>query len=176
LVGSTNESNVFESIYLLKTNENGEITWKKTFAGAPGNGAVGLSVCQTSDGGYIVSGRECKYSAEGSDVYLLKTDADGDSVWAKAYEAPGYNSGRSVKQTPTGRYIVVGDIGDCSYTDAFVIRTNVFGDTIWTKTYGGTEYDAATSVCLGSDGAFIITGCTRSFGAGEVDVYLIKIH
>jgi hypothetical protein len=44
----------------------------------------------------------------------------------------------------------------------------------WNKTYGGPDYDWAESVIQTSDGGYALVGCTRSFGAGSYDFWLIK--
>ena len=62
--------------YLVKTNATGDAQWTKTFGGNGGD--VGNSLRQTADGGFVVVGSTTSVGAGGSDVYFLKTDADGN--------------------------------------------------------------------------------------------------
>jgi predicted secreted protein len=47
--------------------------------------------------------------------------------------------------------------------------------TSWAKTYGGTADEEATSIQRTSDGGYIIAGRTRSFGAGDHDLWILKL-
>jgi hypothetical protein len=160
-------------IFLIKTYANGNIQWAKTYRGT--NYDVASSVQQTSDGGYIVAGYTVSFGASGEDIFLIKTDTNGNVQWAKTYGGTDFDRASSVQQTSDGGYIVAGytesfGAGD---GDIFLIKTDANGNIQWAKTYGGTSNDYANSVQQTSDGGYIVAGYTASFGAGG-DIFLIK--
>ncbi|MCK4395869.1 T9SS type A sorting domain-containing protein [candidate division WOR-3 bacterium] len=157
-------------VYLIKTDEIGDTIWTKTYGGIHLD--IAYSVRQTSDGGYIILGITHPTGLEMGDVYLIKTDANGDSVWAKIYEHDGYDYAYSVQQTSDNGYIFVCNL---NYVDINLTRTDENGDTLWTKIYGGADSDFAYSVQQTTDGGYIVAGYTSSFGVGKLDVYLIKV-
>jgi hypothetical protein len=134
------------------------------------------SVQQTSDGGYIVAGVTHSFSSGGYDIFLIKTDANGNIIWAKTYGEISNEKAFSVQQTSDGGYIVTGvtDYFSAVIGDIFLIKTDANGNVIWAKTYGGTNTDSAFSVQQTSDGGYIVAGWTSSFGAGGRDIFLIK--
>ena len=163
-------------VYLIKTNSTGDTLWTRTYGGS--NSDAGFSVQQTTDGGYIVAGKTNSFGAGSDDVYLIKTDANGDIVWNRTYGGGSWDKGFSVQQTTDGGYIVAGwtwsfGEGEC---DVYLIKTNSTGDTLWTRTYGGSDYDRGYCVQQTTDGGYIVAGYTRSFGEGGRDVYLIKTY
>jgi hypothetical protein len=161
-------------IFLIKTDENGNIVWTKTYGGTGGD--FSYSVQQTSDGGYIIAGGTNSFGTGGLDIFLIKTYADGNIIWAKTYRGTGDDWARSVHQTSDGGYILVGatnSFGAGGY-DIFLIKTDANGNIIWAKTYGGTNYDYVYSVQQTSDGGYIVAGLTTSFGASGYDIFLIK--
>jgi hypothetical protein len=149
--------------------------WTRTYGGNLDD--IGYSVQQTTDGGYIISGYTQSFGSGGYDVYVIKTNANGDTIWTKTYGGSYIDVGNSVKQTTDGGYIVTG-LTDAGYgDDVWLIKTNSIGDTLWTKTYGGTSSpDQGFAVQQTNDGGYIITGLTMSYGAGGSDVYLIKTN
>jgi hypothetical protein len=63
-------------VFLVKTDANGNIIWAKTYGGW--NNDIASSVRQTSDGGYIVAGTTWSFGTGNGDVFLIKTDANGN--------------------------------------------------------------------------------------------------
>jgi len=160
-------------VYLVKTDALGDTIWTRTYGGSDYD--WGRSVAQTTDGGYIVAGATWSFGAGSGDVYLVKTDALGDTIWTRTYGGTSYDWGYSVAQTTDGGYIVAGETGSFGTGgDVYLVKANSSGDTLWTRAYGGTSYDWGYSVAQTTDGGYIIAGETYSFGAGSGDVYLVK--
>ena len=178
LAGSTESFGAGSTdVYLIKTNANGDAVkggWSRTFGGSAGDAA--RSVHQTTDGGYIVAGQTESFGSGSYDIYLIKTDANGDEAWSRTFGLSERDDARSVRQTSDGGYIVAGttlSFGSGSY-DVYLIKTDGDGNEVWSKTFGGTDGDDAYSVQQTSHGGYIVAGTTLSFGSGPYDVYLIK--
>jgi len=163
------------NFYLIKTDNNGDTLWTKTYGGQDNDYAY--EVHQTLDNGFIIVGETVSYG-NGSQVLLVKTDVSGDTLWTKTYGGSGNEQGYSVKQTTDGGYIITGGTTSYGYgnTDVWLIKTNSNGDTLWTKTFGGTMGDFGRSVQLTNDNGFIIAGYTNSLGPETYDYYLVKTN
>ena len=148
-----------------------EIIWSKTYGGLGNDG--GFGGCQTSDGGYIVTGKTSSYGS-GAQVYLIKTDRRGDTLWARTYGGAGWDQGNSVRQTSDGGYIVAGWTDSYGSTDqVYLIKTDSNGDTLWTRTYGGPDWENGVDVRQTRDRGYVVVGCRR-IRPSIWDVYLIK--
>jgi hypothetical protein len=123
-----------------------------------------------------VAGATSSFGAGSTDIFLIKTDAKGNIIWAKTYGGTSSDYANSVQQTSDGGYIVAGGTWSfgAGYRDIFLIKTDANGNIQWAKTYGGTSSDYANSVQQTSDGGYIVAGWTYSFGAGNYDIFLIK--
>lgn len=146
-------------LYLIKTDSLGSTSWTKTYGGTSGNRHDrGNSVSQTCDGGYIIAGETGSYGAGSSDVWLIKVNSQGDTLWTKTYGGNAEDVGRSVGQTDDEGYIIGGwtkSYGAGS-DDFYLIKTDSLGDTLWTRTYGGTSADRGYSVSQTLDGGYIV--------------------
>jgi len=168
-------------VYLIKTEPNGSSQWQKTFGGNRWD--RGHSVQQTSDGGYTIAGQTRSFGEGLDDVYLIKTDPNGDSLWQKTFGGFMQDTAGSIQKTIDGGYIIAGttysfgagDQQEPYFEDVYLIKTNANGNSQWQKTFGGRNHDCGLSVQQTSDGGYIIAGCTYSFGEGNDDVYLIKL-
>ena len=150
--------------------------WTKTFGGELADAMV--SVKQTSDGGFVFGGWTHSFSKGSEDVWVIRTDADGDTLWTRVFGGERYDSGHSIDVVSTGGSIVAGQtysFGHLNKADFWLIRLDDNGDTLWTRTIGGNQHDYAEYVTETRDGGFIVTGGTSSFGNGESDVWLVRL-
>ena len=161
-------------VYLIKLDDAGNTLWTKTYGG--GENEYGYSVKQTSDGGYIIVGNTESYGAGGTDVYLIKTDSSGDTLWTRTIGGSKDDYSRSVQQTQDGGYIIAGFTTSygAGFFDVYFIKTDSSGNVSWAKTFGGTGADLAYSVQQTSDGGYIVVGGSDSYGAGEDDILIIR--
>ncbi len=167
-------------VYLVKTNNNGVSQWQRTYGKA--NNDSGNSVQQTSDLGYIICGSTDVGTAAtpNYNVFLIKTKANGDTIWTKTFGAVGSESGSEVQITKDGGYIICGatsnHIRGKGGNDMYLIKTDKDGTLLWDEVYGGTGDDNATSVQETADGSgYAICGSTYSsnLSNGANDVYFI---
>jgi len=164
-----------EDVYVVKLDANGNLQWTKTIGGK--NDDAGLSLIQTSDGGYAIAGSTKFFGAVFSDVYVVKLDAKGNLQWTKTIGGPGGEVGFSLIQTSDGGYAIAGytnsfGAGDW---DFYVVKLDANGNLQWTKTTGAKKEDLGLSLIQTSDGGYAIAGFTNSFGAGETDFYVVKL-
>jgi hypothetical protein len=110
------------------------------------------------------------------DFWLMKTDANGDSLWSRTFGGVNYDLCRYVRQVSDGGYILAGPTASfgAGSTDFWLVRTDVNGDSLWSRTFGGSGSDECVSVQPTADGGYIMAGSTNSFGAGSFDFWLVK--
>jgi len=115
--------------YLIKTDGNGEEEWSQTFGGLPMDQF--LSGQQTTDGGFIMCGSTESFGNGMKDVYLIKTDGNGNEEWSQTFGGTGIDSGNSVQQTTDGGYIITGNThldNNNDDQDIYLIKTDSQGN------------------------------------------------
>ena len=155
-------------MYVIKTDKNYNTVWEKTYGGTDWDFAY--SIAQTpSDSGYIIAGSTYSYGSGNEDMYLVKTNSAGDTLWTKTYGGAGDDEARSVKPTIDGGYILTGNtksFGDPN-GDMFIVKTDMHGDTAWTYKYQGPLDDNSYDVIEDISGtSYIIGGETKSAALG----------
>lgn len=137
----------------------------------------GRSIIETSDGGFIIAGYTYSFSADLSDIYLIKTDSSGIPAWSNLYGGPGFDYANDIIETNDHGFLVTGYTTSwgAGNEDVFVLKTDSSGNEIWMNYFGGLQSERATSVIQTSDEDYVLCGFTESYSQGEDDVYIIKL-
>jgi len=169
----TNNSTNDKNVYLVKTNSDGDTIWTKQYGGIDSD--EGKAAIELAGGEFIIVGTTQSFGAGGSDVYLIKTNSVGDTIWTKTYGGSNDDIGISVINTGSG-FAIGGHTNSFSSGDLdfYLISTNYDGDTSWTRVYGGADDDVGFGVAQANDNGFLLCGYTESFGAGNEDIYVVK--
>ncbi|MBN2378853.1 T9SS type A sorting domain-containing protein [candidate division WOR-3 bacterium] len=166
-----------QDAWLMKLDRNGDTLWAKPWGGGSPDGAH--CVIEASDGGYLVVGYTESYGNGGKDLYLVKTDPNGNLEWSKTYGGQMQDCGHTAT-TAQGGYMVSGYIdGPIGWAkgDLWILKIDEEGDTLWTKRYGGVgeEYGISIKRNWKTGDGYILCGSTASFGAGGKDAWLLKL-
>jgi len=162
-------------VLLVKLDADGNEEWRKTF-GSSGC-EIGYSVHQTKDEGYIITGYTSSYGAEDDNIWLIKTDSDGNKEWDKTYGGKNREKGYSCQITDDDGYIIVGITAEPDQypSDILLIKTDSAGNKQWEKVFGKAKFDIGNSIQQVSDGGYVITGYTGQNIGLNYDVILIKV-
>jgi hypothetical protein len=161
--------------YIVKLDASGNLQWNRTIGGTYYD--YGETLIQTSDGGYAVAGFTYSFGAGSGDYYIVKFDASGNFQWNRAIGGSDADYCLSVIQTTDGGYVLAGQVNSfgAGSNDYYIVKLDSAGNLLWDRTVGGSALDYAESIVQTPDGGYIVGGLTYSFGAGEQDMYLVRL-
>lgn len=145
--------------------------WNQIYGGS--HIEIAFSMIQTADGGFALAGFTESYDVGQGDFWLVKTDANGQAEWNQTYGGSLREWAFFMTQTTDGGYALVGNTA-AGNGDIWLVKTDSMGQHLWNQTFGGADFEEARSIIQTADGGYAITGNTQSYGAGLIDLLLIK--
>ncbi len=148
--------------------------WERTYGGDYEDWFRAVVSC--SEGGYLFVGGTNSFGYGGYDIYVVKIDDSGDTIWTRTYGGLGDDLSFAVIETFDSGFVIAGvtDSYGVGSEDFYIIKINSDGDTIWTRCYDGSDKDLAASIVQTADSGFAVVGYTFSFGAMSKDIFLVK--
>ena len=187
--------------FMMKIDTSGNVIWNKTYGGS--DQEYCYKVIQTKDSGLVFTGYT--YSFDGdvlgnvsssgvSDVWLIKTNSNGNVLWKYCYGSSGEELSYSIYEDAAGNIIVpafvtfddnsavgCGIHGSCC--DPWVFMVDSTGNLLWQKCFGSNSADGAfSSIVKGTGNEYFLAGqVSQSSGdatgyhGGDEEIWLIQI-
>ncbi|MBE0572786.1 MAG: T9SS type A sorting domain-containing protein [Ignavibacteriaceae bacterium] len=167
---------IFFTLYSIQTcfSQTPDTLWTKILGGSANE--YGYYAEQTSDDGFILVGTTDAFGSGLDDVWLIKTNSSGDTLWTKTIGGSDYDYATCVHQTNDGGYIIFGETNsfDPNFWEGYMIKTNNSGTTLWTKHLGDYAYYFIEEGVEIPDSGYVFVGYTK-IGAGDPeDLWLVK--
>jgi hypothetical protein len=158
------------TIFFLQANPaQTQITFERHYGGILDD--VGQDVVNTPDGGYLQCGYTRSYGSGDYDLYLIHTDAMGDTLWTRSFGSTGYDAGFGITETASGDFIACGTYFDPVATIAkgYLIRIAANGELIWSVIHPDTTHTVYYDIREAHNGNYIITGTQEdTLGSGHL--------
>ncbi|MCW4017194.1 MAG: hypothetical protein NWF00_00690 [Candidatus Bathyarchaeota archaeon] len=155
-------------VCLIKTDNEGNMQWKKLFEADAIWAQMHISAVETQDGGYALLSvadftTKAVPTVENVDFWLIKTDSDGNIQWNKTYGGTLNDRPSAFIETADGGFLLGGstmlnyssDSVTYFHDDAWLSKIDSQGNMLWNVTYGGDGEDAVNSVLQTTDGGYI---------------------
>jgi hypothetical protein len=160
-------------VWLIKTDVNGNMEWNKTYGGAA---ADDVQFMIADDDGYILAGRTYSFGEGDADLWLIKTDFNGNMIWNRTYGGPQTEWCWSIVKTSDDGYALLGRTNSygSGNNDFWLVKTDSEGLLDWNTTIGDTGDERGRFLVNTVDGGFLLLGWTNSSGAEGIDFWLVK--
>lgn len=167
------------SLFLLVLNLRAQSGFEKVYGGDLPDAF--RAVLATSDGGIIAGGSTKSFGFGGSDAYLVKMNASGDTLWTRYFGSPYDDQVISIVENGIGYVVAAWNVPDTAlgFPDFFAEQLDPGGNTIWGKFYGSPSYEYCNDVIIDNNGRTVLAGA--SYGSyyglsnGLFDFYVVKL-
>jgi len=172
ITGEYSTSTSTADFNFIRTNSSGDTLFTRSYGFSQAD--VGFDIKQTSDSGFVIAGIFWNSSTFKYNIFLIKTDSVGDTLWTKPFYSLESQGVSSIFQTSDGGFIMAGRIvhGMPLQADLLLIKTDALGDTLWTRFFGDIPSDNGYFVRPTKDGGYIIGGTGTIMG--NAGAYIIK--
>jgi predicted secreted protein len=164
--------------WLVKTDPNGIMEWNKTYTEQ--NTDCAKSLIQTSDGGYTMAGFVRQAIIAPSDVWVIKVDSAGNSVWNVTWQSVEYAMVNGMIQNRDGGCLVSGATSDLNgflnlSSFMFLIKIDADGTMKWIKTFDGLGDNNSLFVVQKETDGYALAGTTKATDEGTYyDIWFAK--
>ena len=157
--------------YVVKTDDNGNIEWAKTYGTIDADQIYWIEA--GSDSSYLFCGQTVDMITGNSLLNIAKISLTGNLIWQKNYKVGNYESGSCISMTDDGGFILGGQCDISSDEQLLFLKADSLGNVTWKKYFGGPDIENADEILPLVDGGFLIVGTSR-YGFYSNTLFLIR--
>ncbi len=157
------------NITFTKVNGIGEVVFARSYE--PSEFDAAYSIAQFPDSGFLLTGEGYNMGLGGADMFILRTDKDGNALWKGVHGTGAGDSGLDAIPTVDGGALAVGFSGN----DGFIVRVGTGGQVDWSVVVSDLPITKLRSVCAAADGGYWITGSTAPSAQGDEALVLLRM-
>lgn len=180
--------------WVVKINSEGQFVWERSYGGSGID--IAQDIAKTEDGGYIITGSTISMDGDvaashgGSEIWVIKIDADGNLLWERTFGGSDFEAAESIRLTADGGFVISGNVKstdqdvktNAGQNDLWVLKIDTQGRLEWQQAYGGTELEFGFDAIETGDGGILVVGESNSTdlfpleNKGGTDLIVIKIE
>lgn len=151
-----------------------QISFSKEYGGAYNEDGRWME--QMPDSGFILTGGTTTFSNGQTDIWLVRTDAYGNTLWTQSIGGTAFDFANMVKPV-TGGFVICGVTNRNGSDDAIILKTDASGNTLWTTVIGDSNIQWFEGFVPTTDGGYTAVGVNTGSGThGGYDIYLVKFN
>lgn len=157
IIGNSNSysSGDFDAL-VVKTDLQGNQLWSKTY-GTENWEQINDAVFAT-DSGMVMVGSTQTLLGGGSDVFIVRLNQDGDTLWTKTFGGTGQDVANTIINVEDSMFIVGGEYynQDSSLVKGFLMKMNQNGNVVWMNQIGDNGTFGITDITLFSSTIYAV--------------------
>lgn len=161
---NTGQGNGYDGL-LLRLDPQGEVIWQRTIGTSSWDLLYDVEALPD---GFIAVGQSFGVGDGSGDIWSVRTDAQGDTLWTRHYGTASQDEARGVRSTNDGGFLVAGTLAvDSDTSDAVVLKYDAEGTLAWSAPVAGNGLDVGSSVAEAQDGSILLGGWSNSFSDAQ---------
>jgi hypothetical protein len=176
--GRLNVTGGNEDALVFKTDSLGHLLWSKAYGGAFADGFA--YAAEAGNGDLLFVGATLSSPGTQNSLFLMRTDANGDTVFTRVFDTGSRDIGLCVAETADSGLVVAGKLvynnwAGLEQSNALVMKTDRNGNLLWSRMYGDSLWEELASIEPLPDGGFIAAGTSVGYGPGRYEYWLLRL-
>ncbi|MGB1317186.1 MAG: hypothetical protein ACPG5W_03205 [Flavobacteriales bacterium] len=162
LIGSEEDEVGNQDVFLAKLDDEGQTVWERTFGGPLAD--QGRDVIELDNGDLMIIGTTQSFGAGVADMYVIKTDSDGNEIWSRTFGGVGLDGGSELIQTSSFQVMLLGftESFGAGNRDIYLQGVSTDGDSLASFFYGGADYEESQGIAETWDGSYVMSNHSAS--------------